>query len=107
MEDGTCKIFLNTKGVHDEQVPEELVRFLIYVGEGNREGSKMAERGPARSYLLRKRSVSGVRVSRPFLWSYITAALEMLLAYSSRLSRRILIIKHPYFSSRSFGHQFW
>lgn len=30
--DGTCKVFLNTKGIHKEQVTPELVRFLSYAG---------------------------------------------------------------------------
>ncbi len=31
--DGTCKVFLNTKGTNAHEVPEELVRFLSYVDD--------------------------------------------------------------------------
>ncbi len=33
--DGTCKIFLNTKGRNPEEVPKELVDFLHYVEDAN------------------------------------------------------------------------
>lgn len=35
--DGTRKIFLNTEGTNPEEVPEELVKFLQYVKNGNGE----------------------------------------------------------------------
>ena len=35
--DGTRKIFLNTEGTNSEEVPEELVKFLQYVKNGNGE----------------------------------------------------------------------
>lgn len=31
LEDGTCKIFLNTQGTNPDEVPKELVDFLTYV----------------------------------------------------------------------------
>ena len=37
LEDGTRKIFLSTEGTNPDEVPEELVRFLQYVKDGNRE----------------------------------------------------------------------
>ncbi len=33
LEDGTCKIFLNTKGRNDAEVGQELVRLLKWIGE--------------------------------------------------------------------------
>ena len=33
LEDGTCKIFLNTKGKIETGIGQELVRFLKWIGE--------------------------------------------------------------------------
>ena len=37
MGDGTRKIFLNTEGTNPDEIPEELVKFLQYVKNGNGE----------------------------------------------------------------------
>lgn len=35
LDDGTCRIFLNTKGEHDAEVPAELVTFLKYIEDSS------------------------------------------------------------------------
>ena len=38
-EDGACRVFLNTAGAREDEVPPELVQFLRYVGDGNGAGN--------------------------------------------------------------------
>ena len=40
LEDGSCTIFLNTKGKNDAEVPSELVRFLKFVTAGLEESER-------------------------------------------------------------------
>ena len=39
LEDGACRVFLNTAGAREDEVPPELVQFLRYVGDGNGAGN--------------------------------------------------------------------
>ena len=61
MDDGSYTIFLSTKGTNDEEVPEELVKFLKFVGADPSE----SEKDFADAFVKRlQKSVKEVKASR-------------------------------------------
>lgn len=72
--DGTCKVYLNTKGVNDADVPRELIHFLKYVE--NSTEKYVEESGDERIRTLHQR-VEVLRNDRRLEESYMT--MEELL----------------------------
>lgn len=73
--DETCKIYLNTKGVNDTDVPQELIHFLKYVE--NSTENYVEESGDERIRTLHQR-VEALRNDRRLEEAYMT--MEELLA---------------------------
>lgn len=73
--DGTCKIYLNTKGVNDADVPPELIHFLRYVE--NSTPNYAEETGDERIRKLHQR-VEALRNDRRLEEAYMT--MEELMA---------------------------
>lgn len=73
--DGTCKIYLNTKGTNDTDVPQELIHFLKYV-ENSTEACVKAAKDEKVEKLHQK--VELLKKSRRLEESYMT--MEELLA---------------------------
>ena len=67
--DGTCKIYLNTKGTNDADVPEELIHFLNYVENSTKDYAE--ESGDEKIQELH-RKVEALKKSRRLEEAYMT-----------------------------------
>lgn len=80
--DGTCKIFLNTKGKNDSEVPQELITFLGYFENSTDEYVKKVN-NPSISKLHEK--IDTLKKSREWEEGYMQ--LEELLINQQRIGR--------------------
>ena len=86
MEDGTRKIFLSTEGTNPDEVPEELVRFLQYVKDGNRECID----GEQDEYLSKlHRHVTAVKRNRETERRYMTVG-DLINIEKRELGKRVV-----------------
>ena len=81
--DGTKKIFLNTKGTNEAEVPEELVHFLKYMEDSS---DKTVEENPDQSIQKLHDKVSGLKQWRKLEGRYMT--IEEMLKIKERKSRK-------------------
>ena len=82
--DGTCKIYLNTKGTNDADVPGELIHFLNYVETSTKDYAE--ESGDEKIQELH-RKVEILKKSRRLEESYMT--MEELLADREAAGREV------------------
>lgn len=83
LQDGTCKIYLSTKGTNDKEVPKELVDFLHYVENSNQCPAD------AQDERIRKLHEKVCSVKRSSIWRerYMTLE-EMFRDYEKRGEKR-------------------
>ena len=81
--DGTKKIFLNTKGTNEAEVPQELVHFLKYMEDSS---DKTVEENPDRSIQKLHDKVSELKQWRKLEGRYMT--IEEMLKIKEKKSRK-------------------